>query len=175
MREETSTKRFSRKRKCRGSFGRAFTFPANRTIVSETIDTTQENYQESNDLLIGKATKIVLPNHLYSSKVEAGSQPAKVRTVIDERGKVIWAEPISGHRLLFAGVHKAACNSVFKPTRLSGNPVKVTIALTYDPRCIDAGSLDNDATADILTDRTTDKFSSPVALDVSGSVAMGVA
>jgi hypothetical protein len=54
-----------------------------------------------------------------------------VLVVIDETGKVIAAQAISGHPLLKPASVEAARMSSFKPFLLSGNPVRVKATLIY--------------------------------------------
>jgi len=55
-----------------------------------------------------------------------------VRIVIDEGGNVIEAQAVSGHPLLRTAAVNAALAAKFNPTRLSGEPVKVSGLLTYN-------------------------------------------
>jgi protein TonB len=55
-----------------------------------------------------------------------------VQVVIDENGRVISAQAVSGHPLLQAVSVAAARNARFSPTKLSGQPVKVTGVITYN-------------------------------------------
>ena len=55
----------------------------------------------------------------------------RVRVVVDEAGRVMWAKAVSGHPLLHAPAVAAARKALFAPTLLSGRPVKVAGVLTY--------------------------------------------
>jgi protein TonB len=55
-----------------------------------------------------------------------------VQITIDEEGNVISAAAVSGHPLLRAAAVNAAKEAKFSPTRLSGQPVKVTGVLVYN-------------------------------------------
>ena len=55
-----------------------------------------------------------------------------VRVLVDEKGNVVSARAISGHRLLKQAAVTAARNTRFSPTRLSGQPVKVSGVITYN-------------------------------------------
>jgi TonB family protein len=55
-----------------------------------------------------------------------------VQIKIDERGCVISARAVSGHPLLQAAAVQAARQACFTPTRLSGQPVKVTGVILYN-------------------------------------------
>jgi len=52
--------------------------------------------------------------------------------VIDEFGKVINAEAIEGAESLRAAATDAAYKSLFTPTRLMGQPVKVSGIIVYN-------------------------------------------
>jgi outer membrane biosynthesis protein TonB len=52
--------------------------------------------------------------------------------LIDENGNVVSAHATSGHPLLQAGAVAAARASKFVPTKLSGQPVKVTGIIQYN-------------------------------------------
>ena len=55
-----------------------------------------------------------------------------MQVLIDESGNVISAHAISGHPLLQASAVAAAKTSKFTPTKLSGQPVKVSGVIQYN-------------------------------------------
>jgi TonB family protein len=55
----------------------------------------------------------------------------KVQVIVDEEGKVIAAQAVSGHPLLQAAAVKAARGALFTPTLLDGKPVKIAGVITY--------------------------------------------
>lgn len=55
-----------------------------------------------------------------------------VQVLIDEEGNVISAHAVSGHPLLQAICVQAAQGAKFSPTRLAGQPVKVSGVITYN-------------------------------------------
>jgi protein TonB len=55
-----------------------------------------------------------------------------VQVIVDEGGHVIAAAAVSGHPLLRAAAEAAAREATFSPTRLSGEPVKVSGVITYN-------------------------------------------
>ena len=69
-----------------------------------------------------------------------------VKVSIDEEGNVVSAEAVSGHPLLRAESVNAALLSKFKPTLLSGQPVKVEGVLVYNftPPATENDSTDNE-------------------------------
>jgi protein TonB len=54
-----------------------------------------------------------------------------VQVVVDEIGKVISAEVLSGPSLLKDAAVQAALRARFSPTKLSGQPVKVSGVINY--------------------------------------------
>ena len=55
-----------------------------------------------------------------------------MKVIVDEEGKVIAAQAVSGHPLLQAAAVKAAREARFTPTLLDGKPVKVQGVITYN-------------------------------------------
>ena len=56
----------------------------------------------------------------------------EVQLLINEDGEVIFANPLSGPEELWAECVKAAATARFKPTTLSGKPVKITGRVIFD-------------------------------------------
>jgi TonB family protein len=83
-------------------------------------------------VLNGKA--LVLPPPVYPAIARSAhaSGTVVVQVVIDEEGDVESAHAVSGHPLLQAVCVQAARNSKFSPTKLEGQPVKVTGVITYN-------------------------------------------
>lgn len=77
---------------------------------------------------------VSLPNPVYpaTAKAAKASGTVVVGVVVDEKGDVISADPISGHPLLQAAAAAAARQAKFKPTLLNGKPVKVKGTLNYN-------------------------------------------
>jgi TonB family protein len=85
----------------------------------------------SGGVLNGKAT--ILPQPVYPAIARAAhaSGDVTVEITVDETGNVVAAHAVSGHPLLQAAAVAAARQASFKPTRLNGEPVKVSGALVY--------------------------------------------
>ncbi len=81
----------------------------------------------SGGVLNGKA--ISLPKPAYPPIARAAHAAG---TVIDENGNVVSAHAVSGHPLLQAAAVGAARQAKFSPTKLSGQPVKVTGVIQYN-------------------------------------------
>lgn len=83
-------------------------------------------------VLNGKAISLPLPEYPILARQAKASGTVMVQVTIDEEGNVISAESVSGHPLLRAAAVTAARQARFSPTRLSGQPVKVTGVVTYN-------------------------------------------
>lgn len=88
--------------------------------------------QISGGVLNGKAVYLPVPSFPpAASSVNVSGQVA-VQVTVDENGRVISAVPVSGHPLLKASAAEAAKRSTFSPTKMSGQPVKVSGIITYN-------------------------------------------
>src|SRR6185503_12840923 len=77
---------------------------------------------------------IDLPEALYpgeAKKVHAAGQ-VKVRVIVDETGRVLAADVISGPKPLWMAAIDAARKARFKPRLIGGTAVKITGTLTYN-------------------------------------------
>ncbi len=86
----------------------------------------------SGGVLQGNAIKKVQPPYPPIAKAARASGAVQIQVTISEEGRVIEASPISGHPLLRDAALQAARQWVFKPTELSGVPVKVQGVLTFN-------------------------------------------
>ena len=86
----------------------------------------------SGGVLNGKATSLPQPVYPAIAKAAHVSGTVTVQVVVDEEGKVLTAHAVSGHPLLQAAAVQAARQARFAPTKLSGQPVKVTGVLIYN-------------------------------------------
>jgi TonB family protein len=80
----------------------------------------------------GKAISLPKPTYPDEAKRAHVSGTVFVRIVIDEKGKVTRACAIKGPSLLMRAAEVAANNGQFSPTKLNGQPVKVTGVITYN-------------------------------------------
>jgi TonB family protein len=83
-------------------------------------------------VLNGNAESLPSPGYPPAAKAVKAAGIVAVQVVIDEEGNVISASAISGHPLLRAAAVEAAREAKFKPTKLSGEAVKVSGVLTYN-------------------------------------------
>lgn len=79
----------------------------------------------------GIATSLVKPSYPAPARSVRAEGDVNVQVTIDEKGNVISAVAASGHPLLRAAAVSAARQSRFTPTKLSGEPVKVTGIIIY--------------------------------------------
>lgn len=86
----------------------------------------------SGGVLNGKAISLPKPSYPPIAKAAKAEGTVVVQVTVDEDGNVISAHAVSGHPLLQAVAVAAARSAKFSPTKLSGQPVKVTGVLTYN-------------------------------------------
>jgi protein TonB len=86
----------------------------------------------SGGVLNGKAISLPKPPYPPIARQAHASGTVVVQVTIDENGNVISARAVSGHPLLQAVSVGAARGARFSPTKLSGQPVKVTGVITYN-------------------------------------------
>jgi TonB family protein len=86
----------------------------------------------SGGVLNGKATSLPQPAYPASAKAARAEGTVVVQVTVDETGKVVSANAVSGHPLLKAAAVAAARQATFTPTKLSGKPVRVTGTITYN-------------------------------------------
>ncbi len=80
----------------------------------------------------GKIVEKPQPVYPVVAKAARVSGVVRVLLIVDEEGKVIAAQPESGHPLLRVAALKAAKRARFTPTLLDGKPVKVSGVITYN-------------------------------------------
>lgn len=86
----------------------------------------------SGGVLQGSAIKKPAPAYPPIAKAARAAGAVQVQVTISEDGRVIDAQVVSGHPLLRDAAVQAARQWVFKPTELSGVPVKVQGILTFN-------------------------------------------
>jgi protein TonB len=83
-------------------------------------------------MLIAKAISIPKPPYPPMAKAIGAQGSVAVQILVDEQGKVISAQPVSGHPTLVAAAKQAAFQARFTPTILNGQPVKIQGVITYN-------------------------------------------
>lgn len=86
----------------------------------------------SKGVITGEATYLPKPIYPVIAKNSRAQGAVSVQVLIDESGKVISANAVSGHPTLMHAAERAAREARFKPTRLSDQPVKVSGVITYN-------------------------------------------
>ncbi|MCI0663056.1 MAG: energy transducer TonB [Acidobacteria bacterium] len=95
-------------------------------------ETSDKRIKVSGGVLKTLASKKVEPEYPSSAAAAGVQGEVSVSITISETGKVIEAEVIKGHSLLRDAALQAARQWLFKPTELSGVPVKVIGVLTFN-------------------------------------------
>jgi protein TonB len=66
------------------------------------------------------------------AKVTRTQGPVNIQILVDEQGKVISAQVVSGDPRLSFAARDAAMRARFTPTVLNGQPVKIQGVITYN-------------------------------------------
>lgn len=85
----------------------------------------------STGVIKGNALSLPKPTYSLIAKQMRLQGDVTVQVLIDEGGNVISAKAVSGHPILLPEAVRAARQARFKPTTLSGQPVKVSGLITY--------------------------------------------
>jgi len=86
----------------------------------------------SGGVLNGKAISLPKPGYPPIARAAHTAGTVVVQVLIDENGNVVSASAVSGHPLLINAAVSAARSAKFSPTKLSGQPVKVTGVIQYN-------------------------------------------
>lgn len=107
--------------------------PAADINAKQSVSTPARKSGDLVDLGVVNGMAISLPRPEYTSMARGAraSGSVNVFVTIDETGKVVAARAITGHPLLREASEAAAREARFKPTMISGQPVKVTGMITY--------------------------------------------
>jgi len=100
-------------------------------IVYNFVASEKEKVIEGG-IINGKAIELPKPPYPAAAKAAKVSGPVSVKVTIDEEGNIISATAVAGHPLLQAAAIEAARSAKFAPTRLQGQPIKVTGVITYN-------------------------------------------
>ena len=112
--------------------------PKGRFIVDP--NPASDSVPKSGTILTGhpkgvvNSSAISLPKPPYPAAARAvkAEGAVNVQVLIDEQGNVVSANAVSGHPLLRQASEQAALGAKFKPTLLSGQPVKVNGIIVYN-------------------------------------------
>ena len=86
----------------------------------------------SGGVVNGKALELARPAYPREARANNDSGTVSVKVLINEAGKVVFACAVSGPKTLQMTSENAAYQSKFSPTRLKGEPVKVSGVITYN-------------------------------------------
>ena len=111
------------------NIGRTTVVAINRPTIA---DDSLPRAPISGGILNGRAIKLAKPSYPRAAREARVSGTVEVRVLIDETGKVIAAKAISGHPDLWGASEEAARKSEFTPTKLAGQPVKVSGLIVYN-------------------------------------------
>ncbi len=92
----------------------------------------KKNTIVSGGVVNGKAVRLVMPVYPAAAKSVQLRGQVTVQVLIDEDGNVVSAQAIKGHQLFVNHAVKAARQSTFTPTTLSGEKVKVRGLIVYN-------------------------------------------
>jgi TonB family protein len=104
----------------------------NETVLRGCIEPCSDaEKSQKPQVTVGEAVDKVIPVYPAIAMAARASGNVVVSVVIDETGRVIAAQAVSGHPLLQSASVKAAKDSTFMPTLVGGTPVKVLATITY--------------------------------------------
>ena len=83
-------------------------------------------------VLNGKAVSLPKPAYPDAARAVRAGGTVVVQVLIDESGRVISANAVSGHPLLRNAAEQAARFAMFTPTLMDGQPVKVSGVINYN-------------------------------------------
>jgi TonB family protein len=86
----------------------------------------------SGGVLNGKAVSLPAPTYPELARRMRTGGLVEIEVVVDETGKVISAHALSGPPSLREVSEQAALRAHFSPTKLSGQPVKITGRINYN-------------------------------------------
>ena len=83
-------------------------------------------------VLVSKAVSLPQPLYPPIARQIRVQGAVSVQILVDEQGRVISAQAVSGNAMLLSAAKEAAMRARFTPTLLSGTPVKVQGAIIYN-------------------------------------------
>ncbi len=108
---------------------RAITYLIYNFVSSRTVETGLRN----EEIILGQAENLPKPPFpSFNGKIGTNRPKIFVQAEIDENGNVTSAKAISGHPILRTACERAARNSKFSQTKISGVPVKAKAVIVYE-------------------------------------------
>lgn len=86
----------------------------------------------TSSVLTSKAVSLPQPAYPAMGRQIRIQGAVTIQILVDEQGKVVSAQVVSGHPILTASAKEAAMRARFTPTVLNGQPVKVQGVITYN-------------------------------------------
>lgn len=83
-------------------------------------------------VLTSKAVSLPQPAYPTIAKQSRTAGPVNVQILVDEQGRVISAQIVSGNPMLTSAAKEAAMRARFTPTILNGQPVKIQGVIIYN-------------------------------------------
>ena len=100
-------------------------------VVSACLEHCDTQKHANQEITGGEFEERVQPEYPAIAKAARAQGSVVVLVIVDEEGKVIGAQSVSGHPLLQAAAVRAARASTFHPYLLNGQAVKVRGTVTY--------------------------------------------
>ncbi len=100
------------------------------SVESKGSETARRVSQDQ--VLNGVAISLPAPVYTFEARTARASGVVIVKVVIDETGRVVFACATKGHRELVQSSENAAYQAKFSPTKVSGQPTRVTGVITYN-------------------------------------------
>jgi len=117
---------------CNGTSGTGPLVPVETTPPPVPTPVKPQTQRLTSSMLTAKAISIPKPLYPPMAKAIGAQGSVTVQILVDEQGKVISAQTVSGHPTLVAAAKQAALQARFTPTILNGQPVKVQGVITYN-------------------------------------------
>ena len=102
------------------------------TVIGSEDSSSSQRQLITGGVLNGRAISLPRPDYPAIARQAHASGTVVVQVTIDESGDIIAAHAVAGHPLLQAVSVAAARGAKFSPTKLCGEPVKVTGVITYN-------------------------------------------
>lgn len=83
-------------------------------------------------ILSGRAISLPQPPYPIIAKQAHVQGPVSIQILVNEEGKVLSAQVVSGNAMLSSAAKDAAMRARFSPTMLNGTPVKIQGVITYN-------------------------------------------
>lgn len=92
----------------------------------------RQKVTQSLGVINGKAVSLPVPAYSAAARAVNAQGRVSVKVLVNEHGRVVSADAVSGHPLLRDAAEKAARQARFSPTLLSGEPVSVSGTIVYN-------------------------------------------